>query len=463
MDKESFIKKANEVHGNKYNYDLLPDVFKMTDRVKIVCDLHGEFEQIARNHTHAKHGCPICGRIKANKKITDTFEEFLEKEKKVHGDKYEAIRESFTATKDKVKIRCKKCGNIFEQTGTMHLYGNGCSFCHPAPKKLTTEKFKEKLAKTHPNLEVLTEYISTNKPITVRCKIHNHTYTTTPHRLVQGSNCQKCYDDRRGKTILKPIEKVIEDLHKVHGDKYEYPKINEEYENSKSKLTVICNEGHVFISTINKLLSGHGCNKCADIKNGISKRLTPQEVLSRSMKKHKSKYLYPKINEEYTGYNSKITIICPVHGEFKQISGIHMSGCGCPSCNESHLERDISILFPDAERYKKFKWLGKQSLDFYISKNKIGIECQGSQHFEPSEGFGGYTNFLKCLERDIRKNRLCREHGVKLIYIMSKKHNSLLKHNTVLQALYDDNVYFIEDLNEGIVNIKDIINDLTND
>lgn len=313
MEKEKFIKMTQDVHGSKYNYDLLPDVFKMTDRIRIVCDLHGEFIQIARNHVHSKQGCPICGRIKANKKMTDTFEQFIEKEKKVHGDKYEPIRESFTSTKNKLKILCKKCGNVFEQTGTMHLAGNGCSFCNPPHRKLTTDEFRERLSETHPNLELLSEYVSTNTPITVRCKIHDHTYTTTPHRLVQGANCQKCYDEKRGKSIKKPTDKVIEDLRKVHGDKYEYPNIQEEYKNNKSHISVICKEGHEFNASMNKLLRGQGC----------------------------------------------------------------------PVCNESHLEREISKLFPSAQRWKRFKWLGKQNLDFYIPISHIAIECQGIQHLEP--------------------------------------------------------------------------------
>lgn len=457
MEKEKFVKMAKNVHGSKYDYSLLPDVFKMTDRVPIICAVHGEFMQIARNHVHAKQGCPVCGRLKANEKMTDSFEEFLEKEKRVHGDKYEPIRESFTATKNKLKIRCKKCGKVFEQTGVMHLAGNGCSFCNPPHKKLTTEEFKERLAKTHPNLEVLSEYISTNKPITVRCKIHDHTYTTTPHRLVQGANCQKCYDEKRGNAIRKPVDKVLEDLRAVHGDKYEYPYIQEEYKNNKVDITVVCKNGHITKASVNQLLSGHGCGKCADIENGINKRLTADEFIIRSNKKHNGKYNYPNINEEYSGYNSKVTVVCPVHGEFKQNAGIHLSGCGCPSCNESHLEHEMSLLIPYAERWKRFDWLGQQSLDFYLPDKNIAIECQGVQHFKPLKAFGGESAFSDCVKRDIRKNRLCKENGVKLIYVINKEDTHLINDNDTLYLLYNDNTYFIEDITEGKIDINELI------
>ena len=40
------------------------------------------------------------------------------------------------------------------------------------------------------------------------------------------------------------------------------------------------------------------------------------------------------------------------------------------------------------EYQKRFIWLGKQSLDFYLPKYNIAIECQGEQHFKPVD-FGG--------------------------------------------------------------------------
>ena len=156
MEKISFIKKAKEAHGEKYVYDNLPELFNGRDKVPIICPEHGEFKQIARNHINTSHqGCPICGRLKANISESDTFEEFVEKAKQVHDNKFTYIKEGFTKTSDKIEIKCNKCGNIFIQCGSMHLRGCGCTNCNPPPTKLTTEQFKEKLNKTHPNLEVL--------------------------------------------------------------------------------------------------------------------------------------------------------------------------------------------------------------------------------------------------------------------------------------------------------------------
>lgn len=469
MKKEFFIENAVRVHGNKYDYTKLPLTFRGTDKIPIICKEHGEFLQIARNHIYGTHtGCPICGRIKANKSMTDTFETFVNKAKEVHGNKFEYFEESFTKTSSKLKIKCNKCGQIFEQLGTMHLSGCGCSYCNPPHTKLTTEQFKEKLSVTHPNLEVLSEYNGADKIIIVRCKIHDYTYKTTPHRLTQGANCKKCYYDRSSKNRTKTKEQVLEDLKQIHNNKYSFPYIDEEYVNSRSKITALCPKHGKFVISINKLISGHGCIKCANEKNGKSKRFTIEQFKEKSYKKHGLKYIYPHLEEELETAQSFITIICPEHGEFKQKSGIHSNGSGCPRCNESHLERDTNILLNECKivpnREKKFDWLRNDRtgfvlpLDFYLPDYNIAVECQGGQHFMPTEGFGGKEEFEKIKYRDLIKYKLCKENDVRLIYITNKKFKHYLNQKQ-FNDIYDKNVYFIEDLLENNIQLIGIFDE----
>jgi very-short-patch-repair endonuclease len=68
------------------------------------------------------------------------------------------------------------------------------------------------------------------------------------------------------------------------------------------------------------------------------------------------------------------------------------------------------------EKQKKFHWLGKQSLDFYLPEHNIAIEYQGRQHFEPVDKFGGKKEFEKTKNRDKRKRELCKKNGIKLLY-----------------------------------------------
>ena len=95
-------------------------------------------------------------------------------------------------------------------------------------------------------------------------------------------------------------------------------------------------------------------------------------------------------------------------------------------CKSSHLEsnvrsilKEIGLLFIEQ---KRFTWLGKLSLDFYIPSLRLGIECQGIQHFKPRDfAYKGdewaKELYKKILVRDKRKNNLCTKNGVKILYV----------------------------------------------
>lgn len=63
-------------------------------------------------------------------------------------------------------------------------------------------------------------------------------------------------------------EIFINRARKIHGSKYDYSKV--EYNNSKSKLLIICPIHGAFYQTAKAHLRGRGCHKC-----GGSLRLNP--------------------------------------------------------------------------------------------------------------------------------------------------------------------------------------------
>ena len=62
---EQFIIDAKKIHGDKYNYSLVDYVNNKT-KVKIICSIHGIFEQ--RPDTHLNNNCYKCGRISSRLK-----------------------------------------------------------------------------------------------------------------------------------------------------------------------------------------------------------------------------------------------------------------------------------------------------------------------------------------------------------------------------------------------------------
>jgi len=122
-DINEFIKKARDIHGDKYNYDLV-EYKKAISKVKIKCiKCNDVFEQRAIIHL-SNHGCPNCVNVKRL-----TTQSFIEKSKVIHGDKYNYDLVEYKSTKIKVKIKCIKCRNLFEQQPNNHLQGNGCPNC----------------------------------------------------------------------------------------------------------------------------------------------------------------------------------------------------------------------------------------------------------------------------------------------------------------------------------------------
>ena len=71
------------------------------------------------------------------------------------------------------------------------------------------------------------------------------------------------------------------------------------------------------------------------------------------------------------------------------------------------------------EQEKGFDWLihkRKMFLDFFLPDYGVAIECQGGQHFFPTELFGGEEFYKLTLERDEAKRKLCEAHGINILY-----------------------------------------------
>jgi len=125
---EIFIKRANLVHKNKYNYSLVK-YNNIKSKLKIICNEHGMFEQVAYNHLNGS-GCLKCKRIIVDQK------DLIKKSKIIHKNKYDYSLVDYKTTAKKIKIICKKHG-MFKQYPLHHIQGCGCPIC----KESKGEKF----------------------------------------------------------------------------------------------------------------------------------------------------------------------------------------------------------------------------------------------------------------------------------------------------------------------------------
>lgn len=125
-DTERFIKKAQSVHGEKYDYSIVEYVGVLM-RVKIICPEHGTFEQTPSSHITG-NACSKCHIQKLATLFSDSAQEFTQKAQLVHGNKYDYGQVVHSGNSKKVKIICPEHGT-FEQTPANHKSGMGCPSC----------------------------------------------------------------------------------------------------------------------------------------------------------------------------------------------------------------------------------------------------------------------------------------------------------------------------------------------
>ena len=140
---ESFIDKAKEVHGNKYNYDKITEYKNNSTKVMIECDMHGFFLQSPASHLSGK-GCAGCQGKLHQHVVALTQDEFEARANRIHNNKYNYSQSKYISRLEMVDIICPIHGK-FTQKGNEHLSGYGCKECGKLEIHLKKDiKFKGK-------------------------------------------------------------------------------------------------------------------------------------------------------------------------------------------------------------------------------------------------------------------------------------------------------------------------------
>jgi very-short-patch-repair endonuclease len=264
---------------------------------------------------------------------------------------------------------------------------------------------------------------------------------------------------------------------KIHGDKYEYSKVN--YINAKTKVTIICKTHGEFSQTPSNHLNRHNCQKCANNFKGNTEtfivkakqihedkydyskvkyinadtqiiilckehgeftqipdfhinrkcgcpkcsnnvKLDKQTFIEKAIKLHGNKYDYS--NVDYVNNYTNLIIICNKHGEFVQTPDIHINKkCGCPSCinkTEFKFYNKMQEFYPTIKRQYKVEWCKNKfhlPYDFAIEDLNIIIEIDGEQHFAQ---ISNWTSPEIQIERDKYKMKCANENGFSVIRLL---------------------------------------------
>ena len=196
LTQDKWIEKCNEIHGGKYDYSLV-EYRGAKAKVDVVCHEkdefgreHGVFSIRACNHSSGT-GCPKCGR-----RFQATRDDFIEKARRTHGNKYDYSKLVYTKSTDKVFIICPTHGG-FWQNAASHISGAGCPKCaiegNAAKKRMTTDTFVEKAAIVHNGRYDYSksEYVGTKTKVCIICPEHGE-FWMTPNNHLSGQGCPSC-------------------------------------------------------------------------------------------------------------------------------------------------------------------------------------------------------------------------------------------------------------------------------
>ena len=342
---EEFIQKAIDKHGDKYDYSKV-DYINNSTKVIIICKEHGEFKQIPNSHLTG-YGCNKCAQRNRCESQRFTSVNFIKKAIAIHGDKYDYSKVNYINYHTKVIIICKEHGE-FEQTPGGHLNGkNGCPKCVlgivaklQELRKLTNEEFIQKANSKHGNKYYYSKvnYIDNRTKLIIICKEHGE-FEQVPNSHLSGHGCPKCAICIRSELINLKTEGFIQKAIDIHGDKYDYSKVD--YIACLREVKIICKEHGEFEQKPAGHLSGRGCPNCAQCNRCESQRFTSDDFIKKSIDKHGDKYDYSKVI--YINSHTKVIIICKKHEEFKQLPYDHLNGIGCPKCGIDKLSKSLTM------------------------------------------------------------------------------------------------------------------------
>lgn len=363
---------------------------------------------------------------------------YIEKANIAFDNKYDYSKCNPSTCKDKCVVICPIHGEFLTTMDNHVSKKTGCPKC--AGKNKTNKEFIEEIKLIHGDRYDYSKvkYVNAKTKICIICPEHGEFYQEPRHHL-SGCGCITCAG-----IVKSSTEEFAEKANLVHDNKYDYSKVV--YEGNHKKICIMCPEHGGFYQEPISHLSGCGCPKCAN--SGVL--LTTEEFIEKAKNLYGDKYDYSKV--EYINAHDKVCIICKKHGEFWQEASSHLCGRECPKCKTSKLEsivmRKLEINNIDYVYQYKLKDLGGKSLDFFLPKYNIIIECQGEQHYIPtsfSKNSEIDTNLVlekrKVLDKE--KYDICHKNDIKIIYFTIPEYFHV-KDVNINTFFYSDKIVFTQ-------------------
>lgn len=164
--------------------------------------------------------------------------------------------EEYVNNSTKIKHKCSKCNNIYEQRPNNHLKGQGCPLCGNNKKglsiKKTTKQYLQECKSKGLDLPI-ESYVNALTKIKHIC-IKGHIYLQAPHDHLKGFGCSICSENK---------QKTPKEYYKLCKSKgLDLP--IEDYINNHTKIKHKCSKGHIYKQVPSDHLYGKGCPICRE-------------------------------------------------------------------------------------------------------------------------------------------------------------------------------------------------------
>jgi very-short-patch-repair endonuclease len=179
----------------------------------------------------------------------------------------------------------------------------------------------------------------------------------------------------------KNFAKFLEKTKEIHNDYYTY---GNNYSNARTNMTIMCPIHGEFQQRPDNHLQGKGCKLCGIDKLKILFTKSKEQFVNESNIIHNNKYDYSE--SEYINDSTKLTIICSIHGQFRQSPNDHLHGSGCLKCKgkkfSASMNRKYSKIFIEKARQihgDKYVYLKE---NYVAMRKNMKINCKKHGEFE---------------------------------------------------------------------------------
>lgn len=227
--------------------------------------------------------------------------------------------------------------------------------------------------------DLITAYGHNRQILPIVCPIHGR-FEQQFQMHLGGAGCQECA--REKSSLNRPpmrtlnLVDVIRRCTEIHGSYYDYSLVTT-YVRGTAKVTIICPIHGPFKQSFLKHLTGQGCTPCNRARRDRGNTMPLSELIERGNERYGNRFDYSR--SVLVNAKTPITIICPTHGEFKQLPWAHLnSHMGCGQCGRELASANKTRTQAEFEQEANAKHNGFYLYDEAIytkSSQKLFIKC----------------------------------------------------------------------------------------